>query len=66
MELKKFDLTTIQFNTDVLGCYLNQTSGLVEAADTWNILTERRNTLDVVQDITLFNGTAVDGVITCT
>ena len=57
---------SLQFNSDVVGCYLNASSELVQAVDTWNVASGRLNQLDTIQDTFLFNSTMENGTITCT
>ncbi|XP_064386737.1 putative ferric-chelate reductase 1 homolog isoform X4 [Halichondria panicea] len=55
------------FNADVVTCVRNSTDDMISAWDAWNPQGPgRSNSIDTVQDVGLFNGSFVNGRISCT
>ena len=59
-------LAFFQFDADVVGCIRDPADDSVTAIDTWNAVNERNNIRDGTQDVTLFNSSFVNGIISCT
>ena len=57
--------TPLQFSADVVAC--NRVGGDMAALDTWNLPQfQRGSPTDTIQDVYLFNGSFVNGRISCT
>ncbi|XP_064386736.1 putative ferric-chelate reductase 1 isoform X3 [Halichondria panicea] len=62
-----FSETADMFNADVVTCVRNSTDDMISAWDAWNPQGPgRSNSIDTVQDVGLFNGSFVNGRISCT
>ena len=56
----------LQFSSDVVGCNRDPATDVISVVDTWNVPSNGRlNTLDVTQDVVLFQGSFVNGRISC-
>ena len=55
-----------QFSSDVVGCNRDPATDVISVVDTWNVPSNGRlNTLDATQDVVLFQGSFINGRISC-